>query len=162
MKTIHDETELGCALEPGALLGTSQNASWMGALAIARGLASRSALRFIALSGFSFVVNFGTTVLLHEVIGLRAQYAFAIALVLAVFTSFLGMRYFVLPGQHQGIIRQFGVFIASCVGFRVLEYLAFYTLNVQCGLPYKPVLFSTLVLSLAIKYPFYKLRVFVK
>lgn len=117
-------------------------------------------VRFVALSGFSFLVNFGTTVFLHEVLRVPAQFAFAIALVAAIVTSFLGMRYFVCPGQQRGIGRQFVLFVASSSGFRFFEYLTFVILHIGIGFPYRPVVVTTLCASLMVKYPFYKARVF--
>lgn len=116
--------------------------------------------RFVALSGLSFAMNMGVTVFLHEMMRVPPEIAFAVALTAAVITSFLGMRYYVCPSQRQNIVRQFVLFVVSSSGFRVLEYAAFFALHVGIGFPYRPVMVTTLFASLAVKYPYYKLRVF--
>ena len=62
----------------------------------------RSAVRFVIASAVSFGMNLGLAVVLHEIVGLSEELAYAISLAVAFVTSFLLMRYYVYPGGAAG------------------------------------------------------------
>ena len=71
-----------------------------------------AAFRFIVLSGLSFVANFFLTIFLHENLRIREEWAFAFLLALTTVMNFSLLRVFVYPGQHGGLLKQFGAFVA--------------------------------------------------
>jgi putative flippase GtrA len=119
-------------------------------------------LRFALLGAFSFSVNFGLTVLLHEVVGVREEIAFAVALALTTVMNFFAMRIFVYPGREGRILAQFGLFVVSSLGFRSLEYALFLVFHTWLGLPYKLVLIATLVTTFVTKFFYYGAVVFAR
>jgi putative flippase GtrA len=121
-----------------------------------------SAVRFALLGGSSFALNFGITVGLHQVAGVREEIAFAVALATVFTMNFLGMRHFVYPGEHRSAGRQLVLFAISSASFRALEYLAFLVLHTWLRLPYTLVLVVVLGASFVAKYGFYKVWVFAR
>jgi putative flippase GtrA len=112
------------------------------------------------LSGASFALNFGITVGLHQVLGAPEEAAFAVALVTVFVMNFLGMRYFVYPGEHRSVGKQLMLFAVSSGSFRGLEYLAFLALHTWLHYPYRLVLVVVLGTSFVAKYCYYKVFVF--
>jgi putative flippase GtrA len=121
-----------------------------------------AALRFAILGAFSFSLNFGLTVLLHEVVGIREEFAFAFALALTTVMNFFAMRLFVYPGREGRILAQFGLFVVSSLSFRSLEYALFLVFHTWIGLPYKLVLVATLVTTFVTKFFYYGAVVFAR
>ena len=114
-----------------------------------------AAFRFALLSGLSFLVNFFLTIFLHEELQVREEWAFAVVLALTTVMNFVLLRVFVYPGRHGGVLRQFGAFVASSLGFRVVEWVLFALLHHILGFPYKPVIATTLIMTFLIKFFFY-------
>jgi putative flippase GtrA len=119
-----------------------------------------SGLRFTLLSGLSFATNFGLTVFLHEVIGVREEIAFAVVLALTTLLNFLVMRHFVYPGCHGNVFTQFGLFTLSSSGFRGLEYSLFLVFHSWLAFPYEIVIVATLLLTFVTKFFYYGSVVF--
>jgi putative flippase GtrA len=121
---------------------------------------SFAALRFALLGGLSFSVNFGLTVLLHEVLGVREELAFALVLALTTVMNFVLMRSFVYPGRKGALLAQFGLFVVSSLGFRSLEYVLFLVFHTWLGFAYKMVLVATLTTTFVTKFFYYGSVVF--
>ena len=62
--------------------------------------------RFLALSGLSFGMNLGLTVLFHEVLNLSQEASLATAMVLVSVMNFIGCRYFVFETSDAGLAKQ--------------------------------------------------------
>ena len=119
-----------------------------------------AAFRFTSLSGLSFSVNFFLTIFLHENLRIREEWAFAIVLALTTVMNFLLLRYFVYPGRHGAFVKQFGLFTASSLGFRCLEYSLFLVFHTWFGFAYRLVILGTLVATFVTKYFYYGAVVF--
>lgn len=119
-----------------------------------------AALRFALLGAVSFSVNFGLTVLLHEVLGVREELAFAFVLALTTVMNFILMRTFVYPGGQGRLLAQFGLFVVSSLGFRSLEYAIFLVFHTWLGLAYKLVILGTLTTTFVTKFFYYGSVVF--
>ena len=114
-----------------------------------------AAFRFAVLSGLSFGVNFFLTIFLHENLRVREEWAFAIVLALTTVMNFSLLRFFVYPGPHGGLVLQFGAFVASSLGFRILEWVLFVVCHRGLGFAYQPVIAATLVATFVIKFFYY-------
>jgi putative flippase GtrA len=125
-----------------------------------RGLLGGPGPRFALLSAQSFGVNLGLTALLHDALGVPAERAFAVALAVVFALNFVGLRYFVHPGQARGAGRQLALFLASSAGFRGLEYAAFLIVHSALRVPYGAAIAAILATSLVAKHFFYKSWVF--
>jgi len=117
-----------------------------------------SGLRFGVLSATSAVISFGLTVALHELGGVAEEIAYAIALCTVFVTNFLGCRFFVYPGNHRPLFRQFGEFLLSSLGFRGAEWVSFVLLIHL--MPYQLALVVVQAASFVAKFFFYRSRVF--
>lgn len=119
-----------------------------------------AALRFALLGAVSFSANFGITVLLHEILGVREEIAFAVVLALTTVMNFVLMRTFVYPGRKGRLLAQFGLFVISSLGFRSLEYALFLVFHTWIGFAYKLVLVATLTTTFVTKFFYYGSVVF--
>ena len=116
-------------------------------------------LRFGQLSGLSFAINLGATVLLHEWLALPTTLAFAMAIVVVLMINFALMRYYVFPAEdvrRPSIIKQGVGFCASSVVFRSLEYVGFYLVHVVVGVYYVLAIAMVSGLSFVAKFVFYQ------
>jgi putative flippase GtrA len=116
----------------------------------------RKPLRFLQVSGLSFLVNLGMTIFIHEVLGISAEAAFAIALIAVFVMNFYTLRYYVYQGQNRPAGRQFLEYTSSTLGFRGLEYLAFLLFYTWYGYEYRLVLIIVLVCSTIMKFLWYR------
>jgi len=116
----------------------------------------KKAFRFLQLSGLSFLVNFGITVIGHEILGVPAEVAFALALITVFVMNFYMLRYYVYQGIDEPAVRQFIKYAGSAVSFRGFEYLFFLMFYTWFGYEYKLVLVSVLLISSIIKFLWYR------
>lgn len=121
---------------------------------------SSSAFRFVMLSGFSFSTNLGLTVGLHELFGVPAEVAVAIALAVVFVCNFVGMRYLVYDARHVPIAKQFVAFCVASVLFRMAEYGAFLITHTWFQFNYIVAWSVILFASFVAKYCFYGRAVF--
>ncbi len=121
-----------------------------------------AAVRFAVLSGLSFGVNFFLTIFLHENLRIREEWAFALVLGLTTVMNFSLLRLFVYPGRHGRLFWQFGAFVASSLGFRILEWLLFVVCHQGLGFAYQPVIAATLLATFVIKFFYYGSVVFTR
>lgn len=121
-----------------------------------------SGIRFVLLSGSSFLINVGLTVGLSELAHLREEFSFLIALVTVFLANFLGMRYWVYGDttQRLGFLAQLVCFLPSTLGFRGLEYAAFLLLHTLLGLHYVLAVLIVLVVGSLSKFFFYRITIF--
>jgi putative flippase GtrA len=122
----------------------------------------RRIARFAALGAAGFVLNLVITVLLHELLGVPEELAFAVALAVVFVFSFLTSRYLIFSdaahGDPKKQLLKFAVFSA---GFRVSEYLGFLVLHTLLRLPYLPSIVAVLGVSFLTKFFTYSTVVFV-
>ena len=116
--------------------------------------------RFLQMSGFSFLLNLGLTILLHEVFRLPTELAYAIALLNALVTNFLMMRWYVFSNSGQPLVRQASGFVAASMLFRGLEYLAFLLLHTILGVAYILAIVFVMGVAFVAKFFFYRQCVF--
>jgi putative flippase GtrA len=113
-------------------------------------------LRFLLLSGLSFLVNLGLTVGLHELLGVPERWSFAIALVTVFAMNFLLLRHCIYDGRQGSIQTQLAGYTASAGAFRLLEYLAFLLLLGWLDADYRLVVVSVLAVSAILKFLTYR------
>ena len=121
---------------------------------------ARSGARFAILSVASFAVTLGTTAWCHEILGLPEEAAYLVALIVALFQNFLGMRYYVYPGSDTPFLVQLAQFLGSSVAFRLAEFSAFLALHTWAGVPYLIAAATVMVSSFVAKFFFYRTAIF--
>lgn len=118
--------------------------------------------RFAAMGAIGFSLNIATTVSLHEVLGVREEFAFAVALVAVFLLSFFASRYLIFEGAARGDPkRQLGKFVFWNGGFRMAEYTGFLILHTILGMPYLLTIIAVLGASFLTKFVTYSNVVFV-
>ena len=116
--------------------------------------------RYIVMSGFSFSLNVGLTVALHETIGLAEEAACLTALVTVFVINFFGQRHFVFQAQRGDAKRQVIRFCITSWTCRSAEYLGFLLLHSLLGEQYVLALLFVLIVSFCFKYAIFKAMVF--
>ena len=120
-----------------------------------------AAWRFVQLGGFAFALNLGITVTGHEIVGLPADLAFAIALVTVFFVNFYGFRRFVYrkcgPARRQ-MLR----FLIALIPLRAIEFAAFVALHQLAGIDYVVATILVLATSAIAKFITFRLWVFAR
>jgi putative flippase GtrA len=131
------------------------------------GTASRPALskrasfvRFCLITGLSYAINVGLTAALTELAGWPEEAAFAAALVVAMTSNFLFMRYWIYDGAAGSGPRQVLLYLLSSVIFRGLEYALFLVAHTWLGVPYVLAITGVLGLSFLTKFFYYRAVVF--
>ena len=111
----------------------------------------RAGVRFLQLGGFAFCLNIAITTTLHELMGLPADLAFAVALLTLFFVNFFGFRRYVYrsTGHARG---QIGRYFIAVVCFRLAEYGGFLLLHKQIGIDYLPTAMAVLAISAVAKF----------
>ena len=117
---------------------------------------TQSLFRYAHLTVFSFVLNVGSTIFLHEVAGVSEELAFAVALTLVFCTNFFIMRNYVYEGASGSLRRQFVIYALSAASFRSTEYLAFLLLHTWRGFDYRLVVIGVLSTSTLVKFFYYR------
>ena len=118
------------------------------------------AQRFLIWSGVSFTVNFLLCILFVEVLAFREDLAFASSVVIVFFINFLAVRYYIFDDSTTSIGTQFLGFLGGTIGFRVLEYFAFYWLVNRMQLNYQMVFVVVTGVSMVSKQIIYRVSVF--
>jgi putative flippase GtrA len=114
-------------------------------------------VRFGLLSVFSFSLNLGLTLLLHEVLGVRKEVAFGAALATLLVLNFLALRYLVYQPQRPGPwLRQIAFYLPSAFGFRGGEWVAFVLFQRLTTIDYRLVIVLVLGCSMLAKFFFYR------
>jgi putative flippase GtrA len=116
--------------------------------------------RFAGVGGVSFVTNLALTALLHEVLGLPEEAAFAISLVVVFVMNFLACRYVVFDGRGGDARRQLLHYGMASLGFRGGEWCAFLVVHTWLRTPYLVAIVVILGCSFLIKFVFYRHVVF--
>ncbi|MBM79612.1 MAG: hypothetical protein CMJ78_03335 [Planctomycetaceae bacterium] len=119
-----------------------------------------SGLRLMMWISFCFPLNLGTTAFLHEVIQVREEIAFLIALVIVSIVNFIGLRRFVYRQTSGSLSAQFGAFAVSTVVFRTLEYLGFLIVFGMLGWHYLLGVIAVMGLSTLVKHFVYRFAIF--
>ena len=98
----------------------------------------------------------------HEWLGAPEELAFAVALAVVFFVSFIASRYLIFEGAARGDARrQLGRFGFWNVGFRLAEYTGFLVFHTLLGLPYLLTIVAVLGVSFLTKFFTYSTVVFV-
>lgn len=122
----------------------------------------RSFVRYLIITGLSFVTNLGMTLVLTEVLGLHEEISFAIALATVFIMNFLFMRYYIYASREGSARRQFIMYTLSAVGFRGLEFISFLVIHTLLNVQYAIALTFILVSSSIVKFFYFKLVVFTR
>lgn len=122
----------------------------------------RKLIRFIGLTGLSFVINFGLTIGLHELAGVSEEIAYAIALGILFFVNFIVMRVYVFAGGEGHAGKQLLLHGFSAAGFRGLEYVAFLLIHSRMGMQYILAILLIQSCSFLAKFFFYGKVVFAR
>ena len=117
-------------------------------------------LRYLFVTGLSFITNLGLTVFLTEALTLPAEVSFAIALITVFVMNFLFMRYYIYVNQEGSATHQFIMYTFSAIGFRGLEYIAFLILHSWLGIQYAVAIIEIQICSSLFKFFYYKVVVF--
>ncbi len=118
------------------------------------------AIRFMILSGVSFLGNLGITHALTQHAAWPAELAFAASLVIIFFVNFACCRWFVFQANEQPIAKQLASFLTATTCFRGLEYVAFLGLHSLLGIHYLIATATVLIVGFAAKFLFYNRFVF--
>jgi putative flippase GtrA len=116
--------------------------------------------RFGALGGVGFVVNFGLTALLHELVGLSEELSFAIALAAVFFGNFFSLRHLVFEAAAGDAKRQLVHYAFASFGFRFAQWLSFVALHTWLGVPYLIAVTVVLGIWFLVKFGYYRSKVF--
>ena len=116
--------------------------------------------RFGVLGGISFALNLAVTTGLHELAGVRAETAYAVALALVLLTNFVACRLWVFGDSHGRALDQGVLFLISSLAFRGAEYAAFLVLHTLAGLHYLAAIVLITAFSVATKFLHYRFVVF--
>ena len=120
----------------------------------------------VQLAGFGllgvigFGINLFITVILHEILGIQVNTAYAAGLLAAIFLNFYLCRSVIFE-SNKGFLGQFIVFIFSSFVFRSLEYVAFLFLKTTLKFPYVVLILVVHGITLILKFCYYKGLVFV-
>ena len=123
---------------------------------------SQSFIRYLFVTGLSFVTNLGLTVLLTEVVNLPEELSFAVALMVVFLLNFFFMRYYIYTGCEGSAKRQFAMYIFSAIGFRGTEYVAFLMIHTWLGVQYAVAITGIQVWSSIVKFFYYGGLVFTR
>jgi putative flippase GtrA len=119
-------------------------------------------IRFGTFGSVTFGANIGLTAILHEGLGLAAEFAFAFSLGIVLIIGFVGCRYVIFEAASEGNAKhQAFLFLLSSFGFRGAEYLTFLLLHTLLGVYYLTAIVASLILSFFAKFFFYRHVVFV-
>ncbi|QDS86669.1 GtrA-like protein [Rosistilla ulvae] len=118
------------------------------------------AIRFMLISGVSFVGNLAITHGLTQYAAWPAELAFAAALVIILFVNFACCRWFVFQASGQPIATQLASFLTATICFRGLEYAAFLGLHSLLEIHYLIATATVLIAGFAAKFLFYNRFVF--
>ena len=97
-------------------------------------------------------VNLGLTVLLHELLHVAEELAYAVALILVFSMNFLLSRHVVFSSASGNSVRQAVLFGISTLLFRSLEYLLFLFFHAALGLWYVGVIIGVSLPMMLIKF----------
>lgn len=124
----------------------------------------RSFRRYVLISVIGFSTNFGLTIFLHEVLGVKPEGAYATALVAVFFLNFAMLRYWVYAHTRgeTGVSQQFILMAVSSASFRLLEYGAFFLLHVWFDIYYIISILAVMSVSAFSKFFFYHSVVFAR
>ncbi|MEM1010729.1 MAG: GtrA family protein [Planctomycetota bacterium] len=120
----------------------------------------KSGFRWLLISGVSFFLLLGLTILLTEVFGLPEEASYAIGIVVVMASNFLFCRYYIFEAGSESFFKQLGGFLAGTIVFRPLEYLTFLGLHTGLGLDYRLTVAVVSVGALVAKFFTYKRFVF--
>jgi len=112
-------------------------------------------VRFGVMTATSASVTVGLPIILHEFVGVRPQWAAAIAFGVAFLLNFLSLRRLVFRSE-RGAARDFVTFALSSLVFRGAEYVAFLLLISLLRIQYVVALLFVLSLSALAKFFWYR------
>lgn len=116
--------------------------------------------RYVIITGLSFVINLGLTVLLTEVLTFPEEVSYAVALATVFIMNFFFMRYYIYISLEDSAKRQFMLYALSAIGFRGLEYISFLMIHTWLGVQYAIAVIEIQVFSGLVKFFYYKVAVF--
>jgi len=116
--------------------------------------------RFGVTSGLAFATNLGVAVVFHELLGIPADRAYAVALAVVFIQSFLLLRWYVYGHQSESGIIQFLKYAPSALAFRGVEFLGFLLLHKALGLDYRLAICVIAGASFITKFLYYRKVVF--
>lgn len=115
----------------------------------------RRFVRFGLTSGLSFMINLGLTALLHEVVALSEEWAFAISLASVFLMNFLLLRHYVFDASSGDPRRQIALTAISSATFRGMEYLGFLLVHTMMSVHYLLAVGLVLGVSFLLKFFYY-------
>ncbi|MBW1728731.1 MAG: GtrA family protein [Deltaproteobacteria bacterium] len=119
-----------------------------------------SLFKYFVASGITFALNIGITFSLTEILKIRPELSYGIALLIVSITSFMLLRYYVYGATDKNIVLQFASYCASALGFRGMEYLSFLLVYYLSGLKYGIVVILIQSISALTKFFYYRGLVF--
>ena len=124
---------------------------------------ARELARWTLGSGLIFASGLGTSVLLHEVLGVPTTAAVATAYVVSMIVSFTVQRHLIFPAAAtRDVRRQAAAFVLTSLLFRATEYALFLVLHHGLGLIYLLAQLAVAAVSFVGKFFFYRRHVFGK
>jgi len=113
-------------------------------------------LKFLAAGLPAFLLALPANYWLAGRLGLAKPFAYAIVLAGQVTLNFFLCRAFVFEKRGEGILREFGQFVAGILGFRAADWLVYVLLVDVCGLYYLAVQLGNVLVFSVPKFVFAK------
>lgn len=108
----------------------------------------------------SFVSKMSYTIVFAELLSLRAEVAYPLAIVIGSVQNFFVLMHWVYKTAGHSELHQFVKFVQSIAGFQLAEYLMFLGLLNGLHMPYKPAMVITMGTLAITKSVVYKAVVF--
>ncbi len=108
------------------------------------------------LSGISFVLNLGLTIVLHEVIGWAEEAAYATSLGVVLVVNFILCRTFVFNAAAGSLRRQALGYLGGTIIFRSLEYVCFLGIHSGFDVDYRLTVIAVSVVAMVVKFFVYR------
>ena len=122
---------------------------------------ARSMAVMLAVGVASFATNAGLTVLLHEVLGVPTELAFLAGMATVMAINFVAGRR-IFEARDGDARTQLARFVASAIGFRAAEYVAFLVIHTWLGADYRLAVCGVLLVSFLAKFFFFRAVVFAR
>jgi len=116
--------------------------------------------RFVVVGADVFPINVGLTALLHEVLHLPEEAAFAIALATVFVVGFFANRHLVFAAGAGRIRPQMVRYVVAAVGFRIVQFASFLVIHSWLGAPYLFAVVAVLSFWLVVKFVVFRALVF--
>jgi putative flippase GtrA len=115
--------------------------------------------KYAGVGVLSFATNLSITAMLHELLGVPAELAFAAALATVIALNYILARRFIYSSSGP-VLTELSRFLGATAGFRIMEYVMFLAFHSLLGINYLVSIMLLTSISFVSKYFAYKHLVF--